>query len=111
MAQADTILFGRVTYQMFESVWPKIAVDPNAPKEARIIAHEVNQMTKVVFSQTLTEVPWENSKLFKGSLAEEVRKFKQANGPDIIIFGSGVVCRNTGSSAHLVKDELVWEEG
>lgn len=91
MAQADTILFGRVTYQMFESVWPKVAVDPNAPKEARITANEVNQMTKVVFSKTLKEVTWENSKLFKGNLAEEVRKLKQGNGPDLMIFGSGTI--------------------
>lgn len=33
--QADTILFGDITYQLFESVWPKIAMDPNAPKESR----------------------------------------------------------------------------
>ena len=91
MAQADTILFGRVTYQLFESVWPKVAVDPNAPKEARITADEVNQMTKVVFSTTLKEVTWEHSILFKGNLAEEVRKLKQGNGPDILIFGSGTI--------------------
>jgi dihydrofolate reductase len=93
MAQADTILFGRVTYQLFESVWPKVADDPNAPKEARITANEVNKMTKVVFSNTLKEVTWENSKLFKGNLAEEVRKLKQGNGPDILIFGSGTIVK------------------
>ena len=83
MAQADTILFGRVTYQLFESVWPKVAVDPNAPKEARITANEVNAMTKVVFSNTLKEVTWENSKLFKGNLAEEVKTRKWSRHADI----------------------------
>ncbi len=72
MAQADTILFGRVTYQMFESVWPKIAADPNAPKEARTTADELNRMTKVVFSKTLKEVSWENTRLVNGDVAKEV---------------------------------------
>jgi len=27
----DTVLLGRVTYQLFESVWPKVAADPKAP--------------------------------------------------------------------------------
>ncbi len=53
-------LFGRVTYQMFESYWPHVATDPSASKEARILANELNQMTKVVFSKTLKEDTWEN---------------------------------------------------
>jgi dihydrofolate reductase len=48
-------------------------------------------MTKVVFSKTLKEVTWENSKLVKGNVTEEVRKLKQGNGPDIVIFGSGTI--------------------
>jgi dihydrofolate reductase len=91
MMQPDTILFGRVTYQLFEGHWPKVATDPNAPKEARIIANELNEMTKVVFSKTLKEVTWENSKLVKGNLAKEVRKLKQGNGHDIVTFGSGTI--------------------
>jgi len=88
---ADTALFGRVTYQLFESVWPKVAADPNAPKEARSTAHELNDMTKVVFSNTLEKVTWVNSQLVKGNLAQEVRKLKQGNGLAMIIFGNGTV--------------------
>lgn len=53
MMQPDTILFGRVTYQMFEAYWPHVARDKTAPNQARILANELNQMTKVVFSDTL----------------------------------------------------------
>jgi dihydrofolate reductase len=91
MMHPDTLLFGRVTFQMFDSYWPHVATDPNAPKEARILANELNQMTKVVFSKTLKEVTWENSKLVKGDVTQEVRKLKQGNGPDIVIFGSGTL--------------------
>lgn len=106
MAQADTILFGRVTYQLFESVWPKVAVDPNAPKEVRIIANEVNEMTKVVFSTTLKEVTWENSKLFKGNLVEEVWNLKQGNGPDMLIFGSGTIVQQLAGEG-LIDEYLI----
>ncbi len=87
----DTILFGRATYQMFESYWPQVAMNPNAPEGARLMADELNQMTKVVFSTTLTEVNWENSKLFHGNLAAKVRKLKTDEGADITIFGSGTL--------------------
>jgi dihydrofolate reductase len=101
--QADTALFGRVTYQMFESVWPKVAVDPKAPKEARDTADELSQMTKIVFSKTLTEVTWENSKLVKGNVTEEVRRLKQGKGSGITIFGSGTIVQQLTSEG-LIDD-------
>lgn len=52
-AEADTVLLGRVTYQLFESVWPKIAADPKEPEEMRKTANELSQMTKIIFSKTL----------------------------------------------------------
>lgn len=94
----DTVLLGRVTYQLFESHWPKVAKDPDAPKEARIIADELNQMTKVVFSNTLKEVSWENTKLVKGDVAKEVGRLKQEKGSDILIFGSGTIVQQLTAS-------------
>lgn len=91
MAQADTILFGRKTYQLFEGYWLKVSTDPNAPPEARAIANELNEVTKVVFSKTLKKVVWENSKLIKGDPAKEARKLKKGKGSDILIFGSGTI--------------------
>ena len=91
LMQPDTLLMGRVTYQLFESYWPHVATDPAAPKEARTLANELNQMTKVVFSTTLKEVTWENSILVKGDITKEVKKLKQGEGPDIAIFGSGTI--------------------
>lgn len=99
--QADTVLFGRVTYAMFESVWTK--VDPKAPKEMRNTAKELSQMTKIVFSKTLKQVTWENSKLVKGNVAEEVRKLKQGKGLGIIIFGSGTIVQQLTSEG-LIDD-------
>ena len=106
MMQPDTILFGRVTYQLFESYWPHVATDPAAPKEARILANELNQMTKVVFSTTLEEVTWENSKLVKGDVTQEVSKFRQGNGSDIVIFGSGTIVQQLAGEG-LIDEYLI----
>src|SRR4051812_6027332 len=106
MMQPDTILFGRVTYKMFESFWPHVATDPNAPTEARILANELNQMTKVVFSKTLKEVTWENSKLVKGDVTKEVSRLKQGEGPDIVIFGSGTIVQQLADEG-LIDEYLI----
>jgi dihydrofolate reductase len=70
-----------VTYQLFEQYWPKAAADPNASREARDTADELNQMTKVVFSNTPKEVIWENSRLVRGNVVEEVKRLKQGTAP------------------------------
>ena len=104
--EADTVLFGRVTYQLFESYWPKVAVDRKAPKEARDTANELGQMTKVVFSKTLKGVTWENSRLVKGNVAEDVRKLKHGKGSGIMIFGSGTIVQQLTSEGLI--DEYVF---
>lgn len=106
MMQPDTLLLGRVTYQMFESYWPHVATDPNAPEGARTLANELNQMTKVVFSKTLEEVTWENTKLVKGDITKEVSKLKQGEGPDITIFGSGTIVQQLADEG-LIDEYLI----
>jgi dihydrofolate reductase len=106
MMNPDTLLMGRLTYQMFESYWPPIAKDPKAPEGARMIANELNEMTKVVFSKSLEEVAWVNSKLVKGDIIKEVSQLKQGNGADITIFGSGTIVQQLAAEG-LVDEYLV----
>jgi dihydrofolate reductase len=79
------LLFGRVTYEMMARYWPTEQARKNAP----VVAEGMNQSPKVVFSRTLHGAEWNNTKLAKGSLAEEVRKMKQEPGLDMAILGSG----------------------
>jgi len=106
MMEPDTVLFGRVTYQIFENHWPKQLSDPKATKEAKATANELKKMTKLVFSKTLKKVDWENSKLINGDLIEEVKKLKQGNGPDIVIFGSGTIVEQLTAAG--LMDEYVF---
>ncbi|QWU16127.1 Dihydrofolate reductase [Paenibacillus sophorae] len=106
MMSPDTVLFGRATYQMFESYWPHVAGNPNAPEGARMMANELNQMTKVVFSITLQEVNWENSRLLSGNLAEEARRLKEGEGADITVFGSGTIVQQLANEG-LIDEYLL----
>ena len=51
----------------------------------------MNALPKVVFSRTLEKATWRNTKLISGDLAAEVRKLKDAAGPDMVILGSASI--------------------
>jgi dihydrofolate reductase len=80
----DTILFGRVTYQMMAGYWPT----PAAIEECPIIAERMNFLPKIVFSPTLEKAEWQNSRLVKGNVGEEITILKHQAGKDMVIFGS-----------------------
>lgn len=65
--KADAILLGRVAYQLLADYWPS-AADSIAPK--------MNNLPKIVFSKTLEKVEWNNSRLVKENIADEVSKMK-----------------------------------
>ncbi len=101
-----TMLLGHTTYTLFENSWPPIAKDPTAPEAMRNLAEEINRMTKIVFSKTRKDVTWENSKLFHGNLIEEVKRLKQEDGTDIIIFGSGTIVQQLANEG-LIDEYLM----
>jgi dihydrofolate reductase len=80
----DMLLFGRVTYQLMASYWPT----PDAIKNDPIVADLMNRLPKIVFSRTLEKVEWNNTRLVKDHVAEEIVKLKQQPGKDLALFGS-----------------------
>lgn len=105
-AGSDTMLLGGSTYALFENTWPHIAKDPGASESMHKMADEVTRMTKIVFSRTRKEVPWENSLLFSGNLVEEVQKLKQGDGSPILIFGSGTLVQQL-TDAGLIDEYFI----
>lgn len=79
----DTLLFGRLTYQHMASYWPTAPVDE--------IADKMNNLPKIVFSTTLEKADWNNSRLVRNNIQEEVAKLKQQPGKDMVVFGSATV--------------------
>ena len=90
-----TVLLGRVTYQLFESIWPKIAADPKAPKEAQTTAEELNQMTKNKITTALEQqAHGHTADIFGYSMGADVALQIAIRQP-----GSGAQAR--GSFSHL----------
>jgi len=86
--EADTALYGRVTYQMMESYWPTAAQLPTATKHDVEHSKWYNKVAKVVLSKTMKETSLTNTKIIDGNLAAEIVKLKQDAGKDILMFGS-----------------------
>src|SRR5262249_25590695 len=80
----DMLLFGRVTYEGMASYWPTSFAKENDP----VIADKMNTIPKLAFSKTLDKVEWNNARLVKENIAEEIPKLKQQQGRDLEIFGS-----------------------
>jgi dihydrofolate reductase len=83
----DTLLFGRVTYELMASYWPTADAIRNDP----IVAGKMNALPKIVFSRTLNEVEWNNTRLLKDVVPQEIKSMKQAFGKDMMILGSGTI--------------------
>jgi dihydrofolate reductase len=84
----DIAMYGRVTYQLMESYWPNMLDDPTATERERAHARWVDNVSKIVFSSTLSTADWKNTRLIKDRIAEEIHALKRESGGDLMIFGS-----------------------
>ena len=85
------LLLGRKTYEMWASYWPHHGdIWPGA-----------NAATKYVASNTITSGEWQPSVFLNGDIAEKVAKIKQQPGPDLNVWGSGILMQT------LIKHDLV----
>lgn len=94
MSSSGALLLGRRTYEDFYKVWPNRTDNP--------FTAVLNNSQKYVASTTMKEpLPWQNSTLLKGDVAEAVRKLKAQPGKDIVILGSGTLIQS------LMKHNLI----
>lgn len=78
LRQTGTHVMGRVTYQEMAAHWPYSSDEYAAP---------MNDLPKVVFSNTLQDADWSNSRVASGDLAEEIDALKREDGGDIVAWG------------------------
>jgi dihydrofolate reductase len=81
---ADALLLGRVTYEGFAAAWP-------SRKDAAGFADKFNSMPKFVVSSTLARAEWNNSKIIRGELAQEVGELKRRFASGILVNGSATL--------------------
>lgn len=79
----DTILFGRKTYELMAHYWPT-----DVAKDDPIVAGLMSTTAKIVFSKTITSPSWNNTKLIRTNVGNEITRLKKQKGRDIAIFGS-----------------------
>ncbi|MBC6470441.1 dihydrofolate reductase family protein [Actinomadura alba] len=85
-SSSDALLLGRVTYEAFAQVWPKMeeAGDEDAAR--------MNALPKYVASRTLKDATW-NATIIEGDAATEVARLKELPGKNILKYGTGELDR------------------
>lgn len=93
--QAEGLLLGRRTYDIFAGYWPE---------HPDVVGNYMNEFRKYVVSTTLTEpLSWQNSTLIKGDVPAAVNELRAKPGKDILVIGSG------GLAQTLIANNLVDE--
>jgi dihydrofolate reductase len=82
LAAAESMIYGRATYDAFAAAWPNI-------KDA--FADRMNSLPKYVASSSITEPSWANTTVWRGDLVETVRTFKAQGEGDVLIYGSASI--------------------
>lgn len=97
------LLFGRVTYEMMAGFWPTAPARETMPA----VAEGMNSLPKVVFSRTLKDASWQNTRLVNGDMVAEVRRMKKESGPDMVILGSGSVVSQLADAGLIDELQIV----
>lgn len=86
-AQSNSmLLFGRTTYEMMAGFWPTPAAMEYMPK----VAEGMNKSEKIVFSTKLKKADWNNTRIVRKNIVDEVMTLKNA-GKIMTILGSGTI--------------------
>src|SRR6187397_3421842 len=86
IAQADALLFGRVTYEMMEAAWRLSTRTVVMPDWTEPFARTIDAAKKYVVSSTLERVDW-NAELLRGDLAKSVEQLKRGAGTGLFVGG------------------------
>ncbi len=94
------LLLGRITYDIFASFWPNAKTDLE-------VAEPFNKTKKYVVSHKSFEPSWNNSTCVTGDVVAEIKKLKEADGPDLWVWGSGNLIQ-TLLKEHLIDQMHLW---
>ena len=101
LSSADTIIYGRITYQLME-YWPTIVKNPTGNKAMDEFAVTIDNISKIVFSRTLKNVEWKNARVAKRGIEEEVLELKKQPGKGILVGSPGLITALT--QLHLIDE-------
>lgn len=114
LGTADTIVFGRRTYEHMYAFWPTDVAYQSSPEVARIM----NEYSKLVVSRTLSHTEWKGTTRIHGGsdLAAQIRQRKAEPGKNMIILASSDLVKSMSDlrlidEYHLIVNPIVLGEG
>jgi dihydrofolate reductase len=91
LSNANTLIYGRITYQLMEGYWPTVVKNPTGNKPMDEFAVLIDNISKIVFSRTLQHVDWKNTELKKEIIKEEILELKEQTGKNIVVGSPGLI--------------------
>jgi len=104
--EADSLLLGRETYQIFAEAWPTRTAADDDPGAAGV-TDRINSLPKYVASKTLSEPLSWNATLIKGDVPREIARLKEQPGQSIVMYGCGQLAK-TLFEHNLVDEFRFW---
>jgi dihydrofolate reductase len=98
MSSTFDLLLGRRTYEIFAAHWPY---------QNDAISEIFNRINKYVVATTPIDLSWKNSVLINTDVVNELKKLKEQDGPDLLVWGSSRLAQ-TLLSSHLVDELHTW---
>jgi dihydrofolate reductase len=98
ISQAGAHLMGSVTYEDMAAHWPS-STEP--------YAEPMNRIPKIIFSRTLKEAPWGETRIVSGDLAEEITRLKHESGKDLLAHGGARFAQSLASTGLIDEFRLV----
>ena len=84
LSSAETIIFGRITYQLME-YWRSVVENPTGNRSTDDFAAVIDNIQKIVYSRTLGGVDWKNTELKRDVVKDEILELKKQAGKNILV--------------------------
>jgi dihydrofolate reductase len=97
---ADSLIFGRTTYDAFAASWPHMKDDTG-------LADRMNSLPKYVASSTLTQATWGASTIWKGDIVSAAKALKAQGHGEALIYGSASVVHQLASASLIDEYRLM----
>ncbi|MDQ6608528.1 MAG: dihydrofolate reductase family protein [Bacteroidota bacterium] len=88
---AGTLIYGWLSYHIIYNYWPSVVINPTGKKAIDDFAVSIDNIPKIVFSNTIKKVDWKTATLAKKDIQEEVLELKQQAGKDIVVGSPGLI--------------------
>ncbi|WP_028778148.1 dihydrofolate reductase family protein [Shimazuella kribbensis] len=94
LQDVDTVLWGRNTFLGMQQFWTSVPDNPESSEHEISHARWLENTMKIAVSRSMEEVDWQNSRLVKENIAEEVTNLKKQPGKNMIILGSPTLAQS-----------------